>query len=166
MLALLMAIVIVIVGLNTDIAWYWWALAILGFIAALTQEGFLGPTIWRWLEKGQEVSVDRDDDPSNLTGSQFEHWVADHMTREGWQAEVVGGSNDGGCDVLAQRGPETVAVECKRVTGSVGVESVQDAISARAVHDADKAWLVTTAERVTDYARELARKTGVEIHEV
>lgn len=166
MLALLMAVVILVVGTQTDLSSWWYVVAILGFISALTPEGFLGPTIWRWFKDSGRRVVSRDDDPRDLTGSEFEYWVADHMRREGYDAEVIGGPNDGGCDVLAQRGPETVAVQCKRVSGSIGTEAVQDAISAREVHDADAGWLVTTASNVTEQARDLARRTGVQIHEV
>lgn len=163
MIAMVIAIVIVYLGVTEGVGWYWWLVAVLASLASLTPEGYLWPTIRRW---ARERQVRRSNEPGSLTGSEFERWTASRFEKQGYKTEVTGGSGDGGCDVLARRNGRVIAVQCKRLSSSLGSRSVKDAVTGRALHDADEAWVITTAPSITKQARDLARRTGVEIHQV
>lgn len=93
-----------------------------------------------------------------MTGTQFEHYVARLMRSSGFRrVRVSGGSGDMGCDVegYAPDGRKVV-VQCKRYRNSLKSPDVQRfAGTARDVHGADVALLVTTAQ-VTKPARDVA----------
>lgn len=100
-----------------------------------------------------------------LTGPQFEQWVADLMRRTGFtRVEVSGGAGDLGADIFAfTPSGRLVVVQCKRyqVGRTVGSAEVQKlAGTARAIHEADIAAIVTTSW-FTRPARELAAVLGV-----
>lgn len=93
-------------------------------------------------------------------GHQFEAWVAQKLTALGWDAEVTVGSGDQGVDVIARKFGKTVAIQCKRFSGSVGNGAVQEAISGRTYYAADKAIVVTTG-KYTRSAIELSKVADV-----
>lgn len=163
MIPFVIFLVIVYLGVTGDgVGWFWWLVAGLALVTSFTRENRLWPAIRRWA-RSQEVR--REDDPSNLSGRAFEEWTAEHLEREGYEAEVVGGGpGDGGADVIAERPGRRVAVQCKRISSSLGTEAVQDAVTAREADGAEEGWVVTTAPEVTDQAEDLARKTGIEVH--
>ena len=102
-----------------------------------------------------------------LTGTQFEHWLADLMRRSGFtQVVVSGGAGDLGADVVA-RAPDQrlVVVQCKRYAADrrVGSPEVQRfAGTARQLHGADIAVIVTTAT-FTRPAEATAARLGIRL---
>lgn len=162
----LIAAIITGVGLTEGVPVVWWVIAGLALLTSITQSRYW-PAIKRWISRWKMArKVRRAEDPSSLTGREFERWTAEQLEQEGYSTEVTGGPGDGGCDVLAQRAGRKVAVQCKCLSSSVGTGAVQEAVTARALHDAHEAWVVTTAPSVTAQAENLARRTGVEIHQV
>lgn len=148
MISFLIAVVIVYLGVTEGVSWFWWLIGALALVTSFTRENRLWPAIRRWARSSGQVSLT--DDPTSLTGPQFEQWTAEHLEREGYEAEVTGGPGDGGCDVLAERAGRKVAVQCKRVSSSLGTEAIQDAVTAREANGADEGWVVTTAPEATE----------------
>ncbi len=89
-----------------------------------------------------------------LPPAEFEARVAAWLERDGWRVERVGGPGDGGIDLLARRGKDLAAVQCKRFAGSaaVGAGAVRDLYGAAIAAGATVALLVTTG-RVTAPAK-------------
>lgn len=102
-----------------------------------------------------------------MTGSQYEKHVAKKMKWKGfWFVRVSGKSGDYGADVMARTFPlcRKVVVQCKHYRKPVGVEAVQEAISAREYYGASKA-IVASNNTFTKNAKKLATKCGVELWE-
>lgn len=76
----------------------------------------------------------------------FEQEVGRWLKREGWRVEQRGGTGDGGIDLLATRGRETLAVQCKRYAESATVTAAQvrDLYGAAVASGSTRAALVTT----------------------
>jgi restriction system protein len=98
-----------------------------------------------------------------MTGTQFEHYVADLMRRTGFRAvRVTGRAADLGADIVATSADgRRVVVQCKRFAGSVGSPHVQRLNgTAWTIHGAEVTMLVTTG-RITANARDLAGRCGI-----
>ena len=61
----------------------------------------------------------------SLTPAAFERTVGAWFAREGWVVEQRGGAGDQGIDLLAFRGGEVVAVQCKRYGPATAVTPAQ-----------------------------------------
>ncbi|EFC86544.1 restriction endonuclease [Parafrankia sp. EUN1f] len=136
----------------------WWTLP-LGLLAVAAAIG-----IWRAVrasrirEIGRRVAVAALD---TLSPTEFEHHVADLLTRDGCRrVRVVGGRGDGGVDVLARtpRGAQ-IAVQCKHYRSrAVGPSEVRDFNGcAWTDHRADIAVMVTSG-RFTTAAAEFGER--------
>ena len=90
----------------------------------------------------------------------FEHWCAQVLGGQGWDAHVVGGSGDQGADVIATKDGVVLVVQCKRWAAAVTNKAVQEIAAARAHYDAQSA-LVVSASGFTASARMLAQTNGV-----
>lgn len=120
----------------------------------------------------------------DMTGEEFEDWLAVLFRRAGWRVRHTATTGDFGADLLISRDGEEWVVQAKRQARPVGVSAVQQAAAARPHYDADGAMVVTnatfTAQAVTladsadvvlwdrdDIAAELLRGRGAAIgHEV
>jgi hypothetical protein len=100
--------------------------------------------------------------PEQMTGCEFEQFVAAMFRHSGWQAEVTAIGADQGLDILAKRGSVRLAVQCKRVGQPVGNAAVQEVHAARSYYDTQFACVVTT-KTFTASAQVLARKLGVHL---
>lgn len=98
----------------------------------------------------------------NMTGTQFEQFVAQQLRAAGWQATVTPVGADQGLDVMATRGDLKVAIQCKRYLAAVGNAAVQEVHAARTFHGANRA-VVVTSSTYTRSAQELASKLDVEL---
>lgn len=81
-----------------------------------------------------------------LSPRQFEDYIANLFQHLGFRTEVVGGSYDGGIDIIATRNGEKYYIQCKKfITSQVPVGAVRDfygAIVDRQVYT--KAFFITT----------------------
>lgn len=101
-----------------------------------------------------------------LDSYQFEEFVAQRMRECGYtKVQVTSKSGDYGADVLGidPKG-RNVCVQCKKYTGKVGFDAVQQINTARTLFHCERALLVTTST-VTQQARETAKKLKVELYE-
>lgn len=89
-----------------------------------------------------------------LSPGEFETEVARWFRREGYHVDQRGGTGDGGVDLVARRGAEVLAVQCKRYAADAAVSAAQvrDLYGAAVAEGTDRAVLVTTG-RVSKAAR-------------
>jgi hypothetical protein len=99
-----------------------------------------------------------------MSGSQFEHFMADVMRGLGYQVRVLGGSGDQGVDVIAQRGGERIAIQCKQYDRPVGNKPIQEVFAGARHHRCTKA-IVAAPAGFTKAAVTLARSTGVLLYD-
>ena len=113
-----------------------------------------------YIEEKLEREADPQSAPIPLDGIEFEHWTANELSRQGWQAQVSQASGDQGVDVMAKRDGCSVAIQCKRYSKPVGNKAVQEVFAAKQFSSADHACVIGTGG-FTRSARELAGATGV-----
>ncbi len=110
-----------------------------------------------WLEDNARLErVDR------MTGDRFEALVEALLRREGFrEVRRIGGSGDGGVDVVATApGGEHFVIQCKRWGASVGSPQIRDLLGALHAHPGHRGVLVTSST-FTAPARECAAGTGL-----
>jgi restriction endonuclease Mrr len=96
----------------------------------------------------------------NLTGVEFENFCRMRLERNGWHVTSTKASGDQGVDLIAKKDMITVAIQCKKYTGTVGNKAVQEVYSG-AKHYCIKIPIVVTNSTYTKSATELAKTTGV-----
>lgn len=93
-----------------------------------------------------------------LSGHEFEEAIATVFERLGYRTELPGKAADKGRDVIAERGGETLVVECKHQKGSVGRPVVQKLHSATSSYPGADRGLVITSGSFANTAKEHASK--------
>ncbi|MDP2852078.1 MAG: restriction endonuclease [Gallionella sp.] len=101
-------------------------------------------------------------DLDQLSGTEFEEFLAGLFRAQGYAAELTPLTGDYGADLILLKDGQRIAVQAKRYVGSVGVSAVQEALSGQAYYQCDTAWVVTTGAFTTN-ALELAKKSGVKL---
>jgi restriction system protein len=111
-----------------------------------------GVVAWRWAAR--RSARRRLEGLRALPPAEFEGEVARWLRRDGWRVEQLGGTGDGGIDLLATRKKDTIAVQCKRYAehAAVSAAQVRDLYGAAVALGATGALLVTTG-RVSSSAR-------------
>lgn len=97
-----------------------------------------------------------------LSGVEFEEFLAGLFRAQGYGAELTSTSGDYGADLILSKDGHRIAVQAKRYVGSVGVAAVQEALSGQAYYQCDTAWVIATGA-FTPNALELAEKSGVKM---
>ncbi|MFF5108136.1 restriction endonuclease [Streptosporangium sp. NPDC000509] len=160
------AIALVVVGMwLVDVVIANWPLVIGGTIALIV--ALAGALLLRhrviearereWLEVNARLEiVDR------MTGDRFEALVEALLRREGFRGvRRVGGSGDGGVDVVATApGGDRFVIQCKRWGTSVGSPQIRDLLGALHAYPGHRGVLVTSAT-FTAPAREYAAGTDL-----
>ena len=95
-----------------------------------------------------------------LSGLEFEEFLAGLFRAQGYAAELTPTSGDYGADLILSKDGRCIAVQAKRYVGSVGVAAVQEALSGQAYYQCHAAWVISTGA-FTPNALELAQKSGV-----
>jgi restriction system protein len=89
----------------------------------------------------------------DMTGEEFEDWLAVLFRRAGYRVRHTAASGDFGADLIISMDGEEWVVQAKRQARPVGVAAVQQAAAARPHYNADGAMVVTnttfTAQAVT-----------------
>lgn len=101
-------------------------------------------------------------DLDQLSGLEFEEFLAGLFRAQGYAAELTPSSGDYGADLILSKDGRRIAVQAKRYVGSVGVQAVQEALSGQAYYQCHTAWVITTGTFTTN-ALELAKKSGVKM---
>ena len=103
-------------------------------------------------------------DIDHMEGTEFEEWAKAWYEQLGYEVDLTPVSNDYGADLLAYNKEESVAVQCKRYAGKVGVAAVQQIIGAKAYYGTDRGEVITNSF-FTAQAKELARETGIKLYD-
>ncbi|MDD2760037.1 MAG: restriction endonuclease [Methylomonas sp.] len=99
---------------------------------------------------------------SQLSGTEFEAYLAGLFRQHGYQVEMTPITGDYGADLLLTKDGKRIAVQAKCYSGSVGVSAVQEALAGMAYYGCQSAWVVTTGN-LTPNAIELANKSSVRL---
>lgn len=77
---------------------------------------------------------------------EFEKYIADLFSRLGYKARAVGGSHDGGVDVVIEKNNIRSYIQCKKyITSKVSVRELRDFYGSLADHLAEgKGYFITT----------------------
>lgn len=98
----------------------------------------------------------------SLSGSDFERHVEKTYRRLGYWVQRVGGAGDQGVDHIMKKSGLKTAVQCKRYTGVVRNDAIQQVIAGMLYHECDYGIVVTTST-FSKSAQELAKKANVEL---
>ncbi|MGD9509218.1 MAG: restriction endonuclease [Geminicoccaceae bacterium] len=96
------------------------------------------------------------------TGQEFEYFCARELERAGWRVALTEATGDQGADLVAERGPDRLVVQCKLLGRPVGNGAVQEVAAARSHRQGNRA-LVVSNQRFTASCTELAAANGVEL---
>ena len=110
------------------------------------------------VENNAHVSVDVE----GLEPIQFEHYCAEILRANGWDARVTQASGDQGVDVIATRGNVKAVLQCKKYSQPVGNAAVQEIFAGKQHEQAHVAAVVSNAT-YTPSAKQLAGTTGVHL---
>ena len=110
----------------------------------------------------QQFGASQASDLDQLSGVEFEYFLAGLYRSQGFKAEVTPTSGDYGADLILSKEGQRIAVQAKRYMGSVGVSAVQEALSGQAYYQCQESWVITTGT-FTANALELAKKSGVKM---
>ena len=97
-----------------------------------------------------------------MSGTDFEKYVADIFRRNGWDVSGTRATADYGVDLIAERDDRRVAVQCKRLGIPVGIDAVQQVVSG-AAHYHCNASMVVSNQEFTRAATVLARSNNCEL---
>lgn len=96
----------------------------------------------------------------SMSGHDYEHFCAQLLEKEGWEAKVTKGSGDQGVDIVATKSDLVLAIQCKKYSKPVGNKAVQEVYAARQYIGADAAAVISN-NSYTKSAQELARANDV-----
>lgn len=100
----------------------------------------------------------------SASGPEFERLVARAFRRHGYRVEEVGGSNDGGIDLLVWKGSLHGIIQCKAHAKALGPACVRELLGALNHKGASVAYLATL-NGVTESAREWCKGKPIVILE-
>ncbi|MFC5559333.1 restriction endonuclease [Ureibacillus thermophilus] len=95
-----------------------------------------------------------------MTGEEFEEYLGMLFKKRGFKVRYTKTSGDYGADLILEDRENTIAVQAKRYSGTVGVKAVQEVIGALKMYDATEAWVVTNSY-FTKQAQKLAESNDV-----
>lgn len=113
----------------------------------------IGYVIYKIIKSRKKYSAwNLDDDKTlfmlkGMSPAQFEQEVADMFARLGYEARVVGGANDGGIDVVANKEGKKYFIQCKKfITHEVTPHDIRDFLGAvtNVNNPAEKGFFITT----------------------
>lgn len=99
-----------------------------------------------------------------MSPKEFEHFIAELFEGLGYDTEIVGGSYDGGVDVIARKDGAVNLIQCKKfISREVTVGAVRDFYGAMANNLAHAQGYFITTNRFTLEARKFAEDKPIEL---
>jgi len=99
-----------------------------------------------------------------MSPNEFEYYIADMYLRLGYKTEQVGGSYDGGIDVIATKNNIKHYIQCKKyITSKVGVSEVRDFYGAMAGKLSNGKGIFITTNIFTTEAENFAEDKPIEL---
>ncbi len=80
-----------------------------------------------------------------MSGVEFENYVADLLRARNYRVQMLGGSGDGGVDLVAQLGMEKYAIQVKRYSKPISRNAVSDAVAGKSLHRCTHAMVITNS---------------------
>ncbi|AGB21728.1 putative endonuclease related to Holliday junction resolvase [Mycobacterium sp. JS623] len=128
--------------------------------------GALGPAVLAALPhfvRGALVGLGtRDDVAAEMSGVEFEDYVARVVRSCGVPVIMTSVTGDWGVDIIVGRRPNRLAIQCKRQARPVGTSAIQEVVAGAPMQDCAKTMVVTNHE-FTPAARKLAELHGCEL---
>lgn len=94
-----------------------------------------------------------------MTGKQFEDYVATLFRFKGYEVKQLGGPGDLGVDLIAKRYERSLAIQAKRYKRTVSRRAISDAVAGK-IHYGVNTSMVVTSSGFSAGAKELAKTTG------
>jgi restriction system protein len=104
----------------------------------------------------------RDDVAAEMSGTEFEDYVARMVRSCGVPVIMTSVTGDWGVDIIVGKRPNRLAIQCKRQGRPVGTSAVQEVVAGAPMQDCTKTMVVTNHE-FTPAARKLAELHGCEL---
>lgn len=80
-----------------------------------------------------------------MDGISFEHVCAAHLNKLGYNVKETSATNDKGADLIAKKGKDIIAVQCKRYKAKVPNSCVQEVVASMNVYGANKCMVITNS---------------------
>jgi hypothetical protein len=119
----------------------------------------------KWVTKSQyarlnEIDIGLDKNFMNMTGYQFEEFIAELFRKMGYRTYTTSKARDKGIDVIAKGHGDLIAIQCKRNKDgiNVGNQAIQMARGSMDYFRANKCIVITNQDFTID-AKEQARRT-------
>ena len=87
-----------------------------------------------------------------MSGREFEKYVAARVRQMGWDVSATPATGDFGVDLIAERGSECVAIQCKRHAKPVGVSAVQQVVAGARLYMSQQGDTLLRAQKRLDVA--------------
>lgn len=111
---------------------------------------------------GMRTPAPRESPEQQMTGLEFEDYVARIARSCGLPVIMTPLSGDWGVDLIVGHRPNRIAVQCKRQSRPVGAGAVQEVVAGAPMQDCSKTMVVTNHE-FTPAAHKLATLHGCEL---
>jgi len=99
-----------------------------------------------------------------LSGLDFEKYVAYMFQKKGYKTELTKESHDRGADIIAEKGKECIIIQAKRQKKSVSKQALYDVYFARKSYKGTSACIVTNSE-LTAQAMNVANENGIQVYD-
>lgn len=109
--------------------------------------------------RGLRTPSPREDPIADMSGTEFEDYVARIARTGGHPVMMTPVTGDWGVDLIVGKRPNRLAVQCKRRSRPVGAGAVQEVVAGAPMHDCSRT-LVVTNHDFTPAARRLAEQHG------
>ena len=109
--------------------------------------------------RGAATPAAREEPTTQMSGTEFEDFVATIARRAGVPVIMTPLTGDWGVDLILGRRPDRVAVQCKRLGRPVGPGAVQEVVAGAPMQDCTRTMVVSNQE-FTPAARRLAELHG------
>lgn len=100
-----------------------------------------------------------------MTPKEYESFICEKFSRDGYKTELTSYNNDYGIDVFAMKGDEKIGIQVKmfgHTTRKVNRQMIMELHGSKDLFNCTKAILVTDGQ-IIDNAKEVADKLGIEI---
>jgi restriction system protein len=102
------------------------------------------------------------DENSEMSGLEFEDYVARVVRSCGVPVIMTSVTGDWGVDIIVGKRPNRLAIQCKRQSRPVGTSAIQEVVAGAPMQECTKTMVVTNHE-FTTAARKLAELHGCEL---
>lgn len=138
--------------------------AFVGFIISIRCDctylgGFIFLLVFGICQQEEKFKVDGGiENIDKMDGITFEAFTVELFKSLGYSAKVTQAAGDFGADVIAKKGKDKIAIQCKRYSNHVGVEAIYQVLGGAKYYGCNKT-IVVTNNYYTEAAKKLSRKT-------